>query len=87
MAAAHRRLLDILKKQVRVKIVTDTQKYVHVEFTSFLFRFVDDVEFVFDEENKIIHLRSASRVGISDFGVNRSRLENLRTLFETSGEN
>jgi uncharacterized protein (DUF1499 family) len=43
-------------------------------------RFVDDVEFLFDDTNKKIHVRSASRVGYSDMGVNRKRVEELRKL-------
>jgi uncharacterized protein (DUF1499 family) len=48
-------------------------------FTSLLIRFVDDVEFVFDEGSKTIHFRSASRVGYGDLGVNRRRMENIRS--------
>jgi len=41
-------------------------------------RFVDDTEFMLDTENKLIHLRSASRLGYRDFNVNRERLESIR---------
>ena len=44
--------------------------------------FVDDVEILFDDASKIIHFRSASRVGYSDFGVNRRRMEEVRSLLE-----
>jgi uncharacterized protein (DUF1499 family) len=47
-----------------------------------LLRFVDDVEFLFDDEAKTIHFRSASRTGRSDFGVNRRRMEDIRKLIE-----
>jgi len=53
-----------------------------VEFRSNVFRFVDDVEFLFDREKKLIHVRSASRVGYSDLGVNRKRVEKIRSLFQ-----
>lgn len=56
--------------------------YRHVEFTSAWFRFVDDVEFLVDSAAGVIHLRSASRVGRSDLGVNRKRVEQIRKLFE-----
>jgi uncharacterized protein (DUF1499 family) len=45
-----------------------------------MLRFVDDVEFVFDDESKTIHFRSASRTGYGDLGVNRRRMEQVRGL-------
>ena len=56
-------------------------RYIHVKFTSRVFRFVDDVEFCFDAEPKKIHVRSASRMGYFDFGVNRRRVEGIRDRF------
>jgi uncharacterized protein (DUF1499 family) len=53
-------------------------RYLRAEFTSRVWRFVDDVECYHDEENGVIHIRSASRVGYSDFGTNRKRVEELR---------
>jgi len=47
-----------------------------------LLRFIDDVEFVFDDATKMIQFRSASRTGYSDLGVNRRRMEEIRTLVE-----
>jgi uncharacterized protein (DUF1499 family) len=61
--------------------VVEEDTYWHVEFRSLVFRFVDDVEFLFDRERRLIHVRSASRVGYSDLGVNRNRVEKIRTLF------
>jgi len=61
--------------------VVEADTYWHREFRSRWFRFVDDVEFLFDVENKLIHVRSASRVGYSDLGVNRRRVEKIRALF------
>jgi uncharacterized protein (DUF1499 family) len=60
------------------KVITSSDNYLHAEFTSLLFRFVDDVEFQVDPETKMIQCRSASRVGHSDLGVNRKRVEALR---------
>jgi uncharacterized protein (DUF1499 family) len=57
------------------------ENYIHAEFTSLVFRFVDDVEFLFSQERDgevSIDIRSASRVGHSDFGVNRKRMEDIR---------
>jgi uncharacterized protein (DUF1499 family) len=65
-------------------MVTVEDRYIHAEFTSALFRFVDDVEFQIDAESGLIHFRSASRVGRSDLGVNRKRMESIRMAFEKS---
>jgi uncharacterized protein (DUF1499 family) len=78
---AKQALLSIISSLPRTKIIADNDRYVHVTFTSRLMRFVDDVEFLFDETNKQIHVRSASRVGYSDMGVNRKRVEDLRKRF------
>jgi uncharacterized protein (DUF1499 family) len=63
------------------KIQEEHDGYLWTTFTSRLFRFVDDVEFRMVSTDGIIHVRSASRVGYSDLGVNRRRVEKLRTLF------
>lgn len=75
------RLLDILKALDRTTVVTVDGDYVHVEFRSALFGFVDDVEFLFNDRRKVIEFRSASRTGYYDFGVNRKRMEKIRALF------
>lgn len=80
LAVIKQALIRIIKQQPRTKILTEENTYIHSTFTSFVFRFVDDVEFVFDDEHKQIHVRSASRTGRSDFGVNRERIELLRQL-------
>jgi uncharacterized protein (DUF1499 family) len=80
---AIQRVKSIIEAEPRAKIVTQRPDYIHVEFTSAIFRFVDDVEFFFDEENRVIHFRSASRVGYSDLGVNRKRMEAIRSKFKT----
>lgn len=64
----------------RTKLVEEDESYLHYEFTSLLLRFVDDVEFLFDDITKTVHFRSASRTGYSDLGVNRTRMEQVRTL-------
>ncbi len=73
-------LRSILRSMQRMRIVVDEPTYIHAEFTSALFRFVDDVEFLFAEPEKVIHVRSASRVGHYDFGVNHNRVERIRNL-------
>jgi len=62
----------------RTRIVDEAPGYLRAEFTSLVFRFVDDVEFAADEAAGVIHVRSASRVGSSDLGVNRRRVEDIR---------
>ncbi len=62
------------------KIIAETNDYVYAEFTSALMGFVDDVEFYVDEPAGVIQVRSASRLGESDLGVNRQRLEMIQSL-------
>lgn len=81
---AKQRLMQVISSMRRVRVITDTGDYIHAEFTSRLFRFVDDVEFSFDDTNKLINFRSASRKGYSDLGVNRKRMEKIRERFESS---
>jgi uncharacterized protein (DUF1499 family) len=62
-------------------IQQDDGLYLHATFTTPVFRYVDDVELRLDESQGLIHIRSASRVGHSDFGVNRKRVKRImRTL-------
>ena len=77
---AIQRLKQAVSDLKRTQIVEERDDYLRIECTSALFRFVDDVEFYFPEEN-VIHVRSASRLGYSDLGVNRKRVETLRELF------
>lgn len=72
------KLKMIIREMPRAVMVTETDNYLHVEFTSLLFRFVDDVEFSLDDVARLIHVRSASRLGKSDLGVNRKRIEAIR---------
>jgi uncharacterized protein (DUF1499 family) len=69
---------EALQQRDRVNIVKQKQHYLYAEFTSLVFRFVDDVEFLIDPETKTLHFRSASRIGRSDLGVNRERIESIR---------
>ena len=73
-------LLKVIAEMPRTKVVNDSANHLHVEFTSAIFRFVDDVEFYFDNDENVVHVRSASRSGYYDFGVNRSRIEKIRNL-------
>jgi len=82
--AAQVRLRQVIEALPRTKIVTDEGNYLHAEFTSQVFRFVDDVEFIVDDATNTIHFRSASRVGSSDMGVNRKRMEDIRAKFQAA---
>jgi len=63
-------------------VVRHDGNYLHAEFRTRLMRFVDDVELVHDEKAGVIHVRSASRLGRRDFGVNRARIEAIRARVE-----
>jgi len=76
--AAYRRLVNLIESQQRARIVIKEADYLKAEFRSAILRFVDDVEFLFSAEEPVIDVRSASRVGYYDFGVNRRRIEGLR---------
>jgi len=80
-AEAKQRLLTVIQAYPRTTLVEETPTYLAVVFRSALFRFPDDVEFYFDEPNKIIHFRSASRLGQGDGGVNRARMTALTAAF------
>ena len=73
--AALRRVIDGMP---RVKVVTSGPNYLYAEFTSKLMGFIDDAEFHLDENAGAIQVRSASRLGRRDFGVNRERIESIR---------
>ena len=66
----------------RTTVVQVEPGYLYVEFRSKLMGFVDDVEFLYDPVKGVVHVRSASRLGRRDFGVNRERVEQLRSLLE-----
>lgn len=78
-------ILKILNELKEAKIIVAEDNYIRAEFTSTVFRFVDDVEFYFSntKSNEVtIHVRSASRVGYSDLGANRKRIEQIRSTFK-----
>jgi len=65
-------------------VIEKTQDYLYTTYSSSLLRFVDDVEFRFDQQTQVWQVRSASRVGHSDLGVNRKRIESLRDYLTQS---
>jgi len=77
-AEAMEKLKAIIADLPRTEIIEATDNYLYAEFTSSLMGFVDDVEFYIDPTEKVIQVRSASRLGESDLGVNRKRIETIR---------
>jgi uncharacterized protein (DUF1499 family) len=75
------RLVRVVTSMKRTKIITQTGSYLYVQFTTALMRYVDDVEFRFDDAKKTIDFRSASRIGYSDMGVNRKRMSDVTQRF------
>lgn len=79
------RLKRVVTELPRTRIAEEHPGYFRVEFTTRLMRFVDDVEFLMDSAGSRIHVRSASRVGYSDLGANRKRVEQLRAAMDQTG--
>lgn len=79
--AAMRRLAAVIGQMPRTHIVTARSDYIHAEFHTPQLRFTDDLELWLDRANGIIQVRSASRLGKGDLGVNRARVETLRALY------
>jgi uncharacterized protein (DUF1499 family) len=77
---AKKNLLLAIKTFESAYIKKELDKFIHVEFTSNIFRFIDDVEFYLIEPG-VIHFRSASRIGHSDLGVNRRRMKRIQIAF------
>ncbi|MBD2430866.1 MULTISPECIES: DUF1499 domain-containing protein [Fischerella] len=78
---------SIIQSLPRTTIISETEDYLYAEFKSALMGFVDDVEFYLDRNDNIIHVRSASRLGQSDLGVNRNRVETIRTKLNEIQQN
>lgn len=76
--------LDAIKRALAqmpsAEIIREEGDYLYAEFTSRLMGYVDDVEFLADPASGVVHVRSASRLGHSDLGVNAKRVEEIRTL-------
>ncbi len=72
------RLARVVQSMPRARVVARSANYLHAAFASRLLGFVDDVEFLVDEAEGVVHVRSASRLGYSDLGKNRERVEAIR---------
>lgn len=79
--AALVRLKSVMSAMPRTTLVNDQGDFLQYEVKTRIMRFTDDVIFLVDEEKGHIDVRSASRVGHSDLGVNRKRVEEIRVLF------
>jgi len=84
--AAFDSLVAFLREEPRVELLTVESDYVHAVFRTRIFRFRDDVEFRLDENGGVIHVRSASRVGHSDLGANRERVDSIRARWDAPSD-
>lgn len=73
-------LASLIDAQERTKIIVEENNYLYAQFSSRWMGYVDDVEFSVNPDEKVIEVRSASRLGESDLGVNRQRIERIRGL-------
>lgn len=74
------KLKTVIDALPRTELVKEENDYLHYIFKTKVFGFKDDVEIWHDKQNKTIHFRSASRIGYSDMGTNRRRVENIKSL-------
>ena len=77
-AATVARIKTIVQGMAGAEVIKSDADYLYAQFTTKWMKFVDDVEFWFDPASGVIHVRSASRVGRGDLGVNRKRIEAVR---------
>ncbi|PID84661.1 MAG: hypothetical protein CSA11_07135 [Chloroflexi bacterium] len=80
-AVAQQSLLAIIQAMPGSTLITNEPGYIHAEFRSPTWQFIDDVEFYFDETAGLIHFRSASRLGYADMNANRRRLEEIQAAY------
>ncbi len=86
-AEAQAKLVGIIRSMERAEVIHEEPGYIYAEFRTKGMGYVDDVEFAFDPETQVIHFRSSARLPYSDWGVNRKRMEAIRTAFtEMPGE-
>lgn len=79
---ARETLLKVLTVVPRTEVIKQTDNYIHAISKSRIFKFIDDVEFYFPSNESVIHVRSSSRLGDFDFGVNRTSLEQIRLALQ-----
>ena len=81
MATSMQALQDVLEGMTGIRVVLRDQDYLYAEAQTTWLRFVDDLEFWANPIDGVIELRSASRLGSEDFGVNRARIETIRAAY------
>ncbi len=82
-STAMSKLALILKSKKGTVLITTQPDYLYAQSTTAVLKFTDDVEFWLDSQNSVIQVRSASRLGRKDFGVNRARIEAIRAQFSS----
>ena len=75
-------LMKVVSSQPRLELITQTEAYAHFKARTLIMRYVDDLEFYLDSGKAVINVRSASRLGYSDMGANRARVERLRAALQ-----
>ncbi len=83
--AALKAIAEIVRSSPRTRIISQTNDYLYAEYETALMGYVDDVEFWLPPGEKIVHVRSASRLGYSDLGLNRKRVEDVRQRLAAAG--
>ncbi|MFC0523365.1 DUF1499 domain-containing protein [Pontibacillus salicampi] len=82
MESTKAKLKEVITNYSRTTIVEETEDYIHATCQTKIMKFTDDVEFYLDEENQVVHFRSASRTGYSDLGKNRQRMDEIGKLYQ-----
>lgn len=83
--AALKAIAEIVRSSPRTRIISQTNDYLYAEYETALMGYVDDVEFWLPPGEKVVHVRSASRLGYSDLGLNRKRVEDVRQRLAAAG--
>ncbi len=82
-AMAKKRILEAIQNTGgTTKVITQKPDYIHAENQSPVMKYIDDIEIYFNDRRKEIHIKSASRIGYSDMGMNRKRVEKIRKSFK-----
>ena len=79
------KIKDSVSQMPGMTVIKSEENYLYFEAKTRIFRYIDDLEIYLNEEQKLIHFRSASRIGQSDFGANRKRVEAIKEQLSASG--
>ncbi|TFG00215.1 MAG: DUF1499 domain-containing protein [Promethearchaeota archaeon] len=79
---AKEKIKKVVKSFNRTEIINEKDNYIHTTFTTFVFHFTDDVEFLIDDSEKVIHFKSQSRAGDYDWGKNKRRMKKVKKKFD-----